>query len=169
MERQFCEKFDFDKFTDYVNDLPSEIELIEPSPEEFPDYEVRYEKDQGIAYILPGCDIDSKLPLESILRCSKAISLLSRFTKPSRIADSDVTIYSFPELNKVIFVKLIVNELESYSEETNGDEEEDEETLIITEEKGFFTVKSDVFELHFQIFDESNPNIKESFKNLRKL
>ncbi|GAJ20813.1 unnamed protein product, partial [marine sediment metagenome] len=71
--------------------LPLEIELI--SPEELPDsYEERYEKDQGIAYILPECDIDHKLPLEAILRCSKASSLLSRFTKPSRIADSDITV-----------------------------------------------------------------------------
>jgi len=148
MEEQFCEKFDFSKFTDYVNALPSEIELI--SPEELPDsYEERYEKDQGIAYILPECDIDNKLPLESILRCAKASSLLSRFTKPSRIADSDITIYFFPELNKIILVKQIVYEVESYSDETNGDDEGevDEETLIITEEEGFFTVKSEFFEL----------------------
>ena len=168
MERQFCEKFDFTKFTDYVNELPSVIELISPE-EPLDSYEEKYEKDQGIAYILPECDIDDKLPLEAILRCAKAISLLSRFTKPSRIADSDVTVYSFPELNKIIFVKLIVNEVESYSDETNGDNEEDEETLIIKEEEGFFTVKSELFELYFQIFDESNPNIEERFKNLREL
>jgi hypothetical protein len=168
MEREFCEKFDFIKFTDYVNALPSEIELI--SPEELPDaYEERYEEGQGIAYILPECDIDDKLPLDSILRCSKAISLLSRFTKPNRIANSDVTVYSFPELNKIIFVKLIVNEVESYSDETNGDDEENEEILIITEEEGFFTVKSDLFELYFQIFGESDPNIEERLKKLRKL
>ena len=66
MEKEFCEKFDFTKFTDYINKLPSIVELI--SPEELSDsYEERYEKDQGIAYILPECDIDSKLPLESIL------------------------------------------------------------------------------------------------------
>jgi len=168
MEREFCEKYDFDKFTDCVNELPSEIELI--SSEELKDSRgERYEKDQGIAYILPECDIDNKLPIESILRCSKASSLISRFTKPSRIADSDITVYSFPELNKVIFVKLIVKEVESYSDETNGDEEKDQEIYIITEEEGFFTVKSNIFKLYFQIFDESNPNIEECFKNLKEL
>ena len=169
MEKQFCEKYDFDKFTEYVNKLPSQIELI--SPEELEDaYEERYEKDQGIAYILPECDIDNNLPFESIIRCSKAISLISRFTKPSRVSDSDVTIYSFPELNKIIFVKLVIKEIKSYPEEPNDiDEEKDEETYIITEEEGFFTVKSDIFELYFQIFDESNPGIQEHFKNLSKI
>ena len=168
MERQFCEIFDVDKFANCVNKLLSEIELI--SSEELQDsYEERCEKDQGIAYILPECDIDNKLPLESIIRCSKASSLLSRFTKPSRIADSDITVYSFPELNKIIFVKLIVNDVESYSDEPNDDEEEDEETYIITEEEGFFTVKSNIFKLYFQIFDEFNPGIEAHFKKLKKL
>lgn len=168
IESQFCEKYDFSKFTDYVNNLPSEMELI--SAEELEDsYKERYEEDQGIAYILPECDIDNKLRFESIVRCSKAISLLSRFTKPSRISDSDITLYSFPEVNKIILVKLIVNEVESYPNEPNDNEEGDEEPYIITEEEGFFTVKSDIFELYFQIFDESNPGIEEHFKNLRKL
>lgn len=65
MESQFCEKYDFSKFTDYVNKLPSEMELI--SAEELP--EERYEKDQAIAYILPECVIDNNLPFESIVRC----------------------------------------------------------------------------------------------------
>ena len=167
MEKQFCEKYDFAKFTDYVNNLPSEIELI-PSEELEDSYEERHGEEQGIAYILPECEIDNKLPFESIVRCSKAVSLLSRFTKPSIISDSDITVYSFPELNKIIFVKLIVNEVESYPEEANEDDEEEEEPYIITEEEGFFTVKSDIFELYFQMFDESNPSVEEHFKNLRK-
>ena len=169
MERQFCEKYDFSKFTDYVNNLPSEVELI--SAEEPPDsYEERYEEDQGLAYILPECDIDNNLPFWSIIRCSNAISLLSRFTKPSRIADSDITIYSFPEIKKIIFVKLTVNEIESDSEEFEKDEEEeDEEPFIITEEEGFFTVKHESFALFFQIFDDSDPQIEVDFKKLRRL
>ncbi len=165
IENQFCEKYDFSKFTDYVNALPSVMELI--STEELTDsYEENYEEDQGIAYILPECDIDNKLPFNSIIRCSNAISLLSRFTKPSRLADSDITIYSFPEVKKIILVKLIVNEIESYAEEHDNEEEK---TFIITEEQGFFTVKNDLFELNFQIYEESDPTIEDHYGILRKL
>ena len=167
MERQFCEKYDFSKFTNYVNTLPSVMELI--SAEELRNSnKERYEDEKGIAYILPECDIDNKLPFKSIIRCSNAISLLSRFTKPSRLVDSDIKIYSFPEVKKIIFVKLLINKL--YTEEFENDEaEEDEESIIITEEEGFFTVKHDAFELHFQIFDDSDPHIEMDFKKLRSL
>ena len=164
MEKQFCEKFDFEKFKDFVNKLPSEIELIS-SEEPEDSYEERYEEDQGISYILPECDIDNTLPFESIIRCSKAVSLLSRFTKPSRILDTDITVYSFPDANKIILVKLIVNEIDSSLTEPDDDEDV---TYVITEKQGFFTVKNELFELFFQIYDESNPQIEEQFKNLRK-
>lgn len=165
MERQFCDKFDFSKFTDYVNNLPSEMELI--SAEELEDsYGERYEEDQGIAYILSKCQLDNDLPFKTIVRCSKAISLLFRFTEPIRMSDSDISIYSFPEIDKIILVKLIVSEVESFSEEPANDEER---TYIIKEKQGFFTVKNDAFELYFQIFEESNPDSEEYFKNLRKL
>jgi len=162
-ERLLCDKFDFEKFTDYVNKLPSEIELI--SSEELEDVsEEKFEQDQGIAYILSGCYIDNKLPFETIIRCSKAISLMSRF-KPSRISDTDIKLYSYPELNQVIFVKLTVAEYDSSSEEPN----DELETFTITEKQGFFTVKSDYFELYFQIFEESDPSIKDHFKKLEEL
>lgn len=77
--------------------------------------------------------------------------------------------YSYPEVNKLILVKLVVKEIESLSEEPNDEEERDEEVYTITEEEGLFTVKSDLFELHFQIFDESNPSIEEHFKKLKKI
>jgi len=167
MERQFCEKFDFDKFTEFIQTFPSKIELISSEELEFEDtYEEQYEEEQGIAYILPECDIDNLLPFESIIRCSKAISLLSRFTKPSRISNSNISIYSYPEINKIIFVKLQVKDVNSYAEEQ---EVEEEKTYVIKDHQGFFIVKNDLFELFFQIYEDSDPSIENQFKYLRNL
>ena len=165
VEKQFCEKYDFSKFTDYVNALPSVMELI--SADELQDsYEELFEDDEDIALVLTESVIDNTLPFNSILRCSSAISLLSRSPKPIRIADSDIKIYSFPEVKKILLVKLIVNEIESLTEEHDNEEEKN---FLITEEQGFFIVKNELFELTFQIYEESDPAIEGQYRNLRKL
>lgn len=165
MEKLFCEKYDFSKFTDYVDALPSVMELV--SADDLQDFdEDLFEDDEDIALVLTESVIDNSLPFNSILRCSSAISLLSRFPKPSRIADSDIKIYSVPEVKKILLVKLIVNENKSSTEEHDNEEEMN---FLITEEQGFFMVKNELFELKFQIYEESDPTIEGQYRNLRKL
>jgi len=113
--------------------------------------------------VLNNCVIDSKLSIEDILNCSKAISLLSFPTRGNMIQNTDVWVYSFPYIDKFILMKLNIHE---HVPEITDDKEKID---VITKEKNLFYVKNSYLKLYFQVFDSNDPAAKDYYKILKNL
>ncbi len=164
MEKRFCKKYDINKAQNMIEKLPEEIKLI---PLE---YLKKYGEEESeikrmIKIIIFHCEIHSKFSITDILKCSKAITLLEKATYTAIIENTDILIYSFPELNQIILAKLIFQENNKYLDKIN----EEEIQCIVTIEKSYFCASKPFLKLYFQLFDENDPKIEEYFKELNKI
>ncbi|MFX0141031.1 MAG: hypothetical protein ACFFDN_45755 [Candidatus Hodarchaeota archaeon] len=167
MEAQFCSKFNLDIVKSEIEKLPNEIQLI--SREEYIErYEPeKFDIDNFIKTILMNCEIDSKFSLEDILNCSKALTLLTGPSRENRIENSNVLVYSFPNIDKHVLLKINLFEEGDVSER---EEEEGEEIKdIITKENDLFCVKTSFYELYFQLFEKMSTKAEEAFNILKKI
>jgi hypothetical protein len=169
MEVKFCPKYDFESIKSEVEKLPDEIELI--SPEE---YTERYEPEEFdlekfIKTVLRNCEIDSKLPLNDILKCSEALTLLLSASNGIEIQNTDVLLYSFPYINKFILLKLKVLEEGDFFEVDEEERTQEEIKDIICKEHDFFCLKNNYMELYFLIFDKDDPKVPDYYNLIKKI
>jgi len=79
------------------------------------------------------------------------------------IQDTDVRLYSFPEINKFILMKLKV------SDQVVEVSEEDKRGNIITKKNNLLYIEDPYFELYFQVFDKNDAAANEYFKKFKNL
>lgn len=161
MESRFCSKYDLKEVEKEVNQLPDVIQLL--SPEE---YAEKFEEPEEfdllsiINTILSKCKISSKLPFNETLTCSKVLSLITGGAFGTLVEGTNVLIYSFPLIRKLVLLKI-------HEGSSEMPDNEQEPAFIIEKKNGFFHLSSPYFELVFQIFDEDDPTIEENFEKLK--
>jgi len=79
------------------------------------------------------------------------------------IQNSGVRVYSFPDINKFILMKLKV------SDQVVEVTEEEKRVNIITKKKDLLYIEDPYFELYFKVFDSNDPAVKNYYKTLRNL
>jgi len=79
------------------------------------------------------------------------------------IQNSGVRVYSFPDINKFILMKLKV------SDQVVEVTEEEKRVDIITKKNDLIYIEDPYFELYFQVFDENDAAANEHFKRFKNL
>ena len=164
MENTFCKVFSIDEAQSQIDKLPECIKLI--PYEEPPDY-LKEELEPGLTIekILTHCEISSKLSFEDIIKCSKTIVLLCRAIYNTTIENIDILIFTFPEINKLIFAKLVVHESFEHLDESN----EEETQFIATKQNDYFCASSLEAKLYFQLYEENDSRLEEHFEKFKEI
>ena len=167
MERRFCNKYHLKNIETAIEKLPNEIKLV---PEEVEDYGEEFELEETedrieyiISSILTESKLSSELPFKDILLCSKTVGLLQGGSSALTVEKTDIVVYSFPSINKVIIAKLLV-----FS--NSPDElEEDELSYTIKKQNEFFVTANPHSKLYFQLFEEDDAMLEGYFEKLRNI
>ncbi len=168
LENKFCKIFSINEAQNQIEKLPDFIKLI--PYEESPEYLEQYREEESdigrwIMTILTQCEISSKLSFEESIKCSKTMALLIGAKFSTTIENTDILIFPLPEINLLIFAKLVFHENFEQLEELD----EEEIKFIATKEEDYFCASNPYSKLYFQLFEENDPRLKEHFEKLKEI
>jgi len=176
MESKICSEYNLRKIKREINLLPDFIQLLSllEYNERF-GVTIKVNIANEVNVILRDCEINSKLTLSEILKCSQILSLIhgdssTNIIRGVTIEGTNIIIYSFPLVRKFVLAKLLLNQENSKINELYETSNEDEEPRYIIEKKNeFFYLYTPYYEVFFQIFDEDDSTLKESFEKLKSI
>ncbi len=158
MESILCPKYKLKKIESEIDKLPDEI-ILKPEEEE-------ENLETFIKNILTNCEIDSDLPFEDILNCSKAVFIILLCEGGGiPLQNTDIYILSFPLIKDLnVLLKLII------PEDTPELSEESELKKVVIKENDLYFIKTPLYRIYFQIFSDNDLSKADaSFKQLKKI
>jgi len=170
LERRFCDKYSLDHLKEEIQKLPDEIELVEREEVEFgygseEEFESPFKPSEYIA----SCEIDTQMSTKDLIHCAQILSLMNRSPDLFHIHNTGVMICAFPEYNTIFLLKLHLLEEKFEGEDDQEEGEQELSVEIIKKEEEWYTIRNPIFEMYFQLYEDTDPSLEEKINFLRNM